>query len=111
MLEIQTTSSVDTEKMSYTEFIRAVAEKTRIPEDTVRQVYDEGSEIIGVETFKGRSVEIRNFGVFKTKKVQGRNVKLNNVSAFKPYTKFQFKPSSRFTKQHRAAIGEIENDD
>lgn len=111
MLETQTTSSANAEKMSYTEFIKAVAEKTRVPEDTVRQVYDEGSEIIGNETFNGRSVEIRNFGVFKTKQVQGRNVKLNNVSTFKPYTKFQFKPSSRFTKQHRMAIGEIENDD
>lgn len=111
MLETQVIRSVDTDKMSYTEFIRAVAEKTRIPEEMIRQVYDEGSEIIGVETFKGRSVEIRNFGVFRTKKVQGRNVKLNNVSTFKPYTKFQFKPSSRFTKQHRTAIGEIESDD
>ena len=103
-------SEVDaTNKMSYAEFINAVAINTGIPEKIVRQIYDSGIDVIGKETYvNGRSVEIRNFGVYKTKKAQGRNVQLNNVSKFNGYTKFQFKPSSHFTKINRANIGEID---
>lgn len=98
-----------TDKMSYTEFIRAVATKTGIPENIVRKAYDEGIDIIGKNAYKGTKVEIRNFGIFSTKKAQGRKVQLNNVSKFKPYTKFQFKPSSHFTRQNRISIGEIDS--
>lgn len=96
-----------TDKMSYTEFIRAVAEDTGVPEKIVRKIYDNGIDIIGKNAYCGRQVEIRNFGIFGTKKAQGRTVHLNNVSDFSSYTKFQFKPSSHFTKQNRIAIGEI----
>ena len=95
-------------KMSYTEFIKTVAEITRIPEDVIRTAFDTGIDVIAENAYqKGRVVEIRNFGTFKTKHVEGRNVLLNNVSSFGSYTKFQFKPSSRFTKQNRKVIGEI----
>lgn len=97
-----------TDKMSYTKFIKAVAKKTGVPENIVRKIYDEGIGIIGKETYSGQSVEIRNFGTFSTKKAQGRNVKLNNVTKFNSYTRFQFKPSSHFTRQNRKSIGEIE---
>lgn len=97
-------------KMSYAEFINAVAQKTGVPKDIVRNIYDSGVTVIGHETYEeGREVEIRNFGVFRTKKAQGRNVQLNNVSKFASYTKFQFKPSSHFTRQNRIGIGEIDS--
>jgi len=102
---------IKTDKMSYTEFIRAVAEKTGVPENLVRKLYDEGISIIGDETYDGRSVELRNFGIFSTKPAQGRNVKLNNVSCFGSYTKFQFKPSSHFTRKNRIRIGELGPDE
>jgi nucleoid DNA-binding protein len=96
-----------TDKMSYTEFIKSVAIATGVPESIVRKIYDEGIIVIGKNAYSGRQVEIRNFGIFGTKKAQGREVQLNNVSGFCPYTKFQFKPSSHFTRQNRIAIGEI----
>lgn len=96
-----------TDKMSYTEFIKAVAEDTGVPENIVRKIYDDGIDVIGKNAYRGRQVEIRNFGIFGTKKAQGRNVQLNNVSGFDSYTKFQFKPSSHFTRQNRISIGEI----
>lgn len=98
-----------TDKMSYTEFIKAVAEDTGVPENIVRKIYDGGINIIGKNAYRGRQVEIRNFGIFGTKKAQGRAVQLNNVSGFGSYTKFQFKPSSHFTRQNRIAIGEIDS--
>lgn len=96
-----------TDKMSYTQFIKAVAKNTGVPENIVRKVYDDGIDVIGKNAYRGRPVEIRNFGIFGTKKAQGRNVQLNNVSGFSAYTKFQFKPSSHFTRQNRMTIGEI----
>lgn len=96
-----------TDKMSYAEFIKVVAEDTGVPDDIVRKIYDDGIAVIGKNAYSGKQVEIRNFGIFGTKKAQGREVQLNNVSGFNPYTKFQFKPSSHFTKQNRIAIGEI----
>lgn len=97
----------NTEKMSYTEFIKAVAAETEVPESVVRRIYDTGVRTIGENAYQGRCVEIRNFGVFGTRKAQGRNVRLNNVSTFNPYTKFQFRPSSHFTRSNRRLIGEI----
>jgi nucleoid DNA-binding protein len=96
-----------TDKMSYTQFIKAVAENIGVSEDIVRRAYDNGIEVIGTNAYRGRPVEIRNFGIFGTKKAQGRNVQLNNVSGFDAYTKFQFKPSSHFTRHNRMLIGEI----
>ena len=94
-------------KISYAEFIEVVAKKTGVPENIVRRIYDVGVSVIGHESYGGKSIEIRNFGVFSTKKAQGRNVQLNNVSSFEPYTKFQFKPSTHFTKFNRKRIGEL----
>lgn len=98
-------------KMSYMEFIRTVSDESGYDEEIVRQIYDKGIGIIGQNAYQGRSVEIRNFGRFSTKKAQGRSVKLNNVSKFSSYTKFQFKPSTHFTRSNRALIGEIDSDE
>lgn len=94
--------------MTYNEFIRTVSERTGIPFRLVRKTFDEGIDVIGETTYsQRRRVEIRNFGIFSTRVASGRNVCLNNVSNFNSYTKFQFKPSSHFTKKHRTVIGEI----
>lgn len=108
------------QKMSYMEFIRTVANNSGLADDLeqpkdvicdiVRKIYDTGIDVIGENAYQGRSVEIRNFGRFSTKKAQGRKVKLNNVSKFSSYTKFQFKPSTHFTRLNRAVIGELDND-
>ena len=98
------------DKMSYNEFIGTVSMNTGVPEPIVRKIFDEGIDVIGATAYdKHRCVEIRNFGVFFTRVAPGRNVCLNNVSNFDSYTKFQFKPSSHFTKKHRTLIGEISN--
>ena len=95
------------DKMSYADFLNNVSQKTELPIDIVKNVFDTGVTIIGHNAYRGTPVEIRNFGVFQTKVVQGRDVSLNNVSSFGNYTKFTFKPSCCFTKRNRADIGEI----
>lgn len=97
-------------KMSYAEFIKAVANDTAVPDSIVRKVFDSGVQIIGNTAYKEKKdIEIRNFGVFGTKIAQGRKVSLNNVSNFDSYTKFLFKPSSHFTKSFRTDIGELKS--
>ena len=95
------------QKQSYTDFISEIAKDTGIPESVVRSILESGIRIISEKTYHGTQVEIRNFGVFGTKRVHGRVISLNNTHCFSDYTKFWFRPSKKFTKANRIAIGEI----
>lgn len=96
----------DTNRIAYLQFLDIVSEKTDIPVHIVKTVCDAMVSTIGDEVYRGNEVQIRNFGIFKSKKMKGRNVHFENIDAFPDYTRFIFQPSQSFTKKNRARIGE-----
>ena len=64
--------------MNKSDLIQLAAEKTRLPQQEVRNCLDVILGTIGEELKKGGEVNITDFGRFYTKKMSQRTVKLPN---------------------------------
>lgn len=88
--------------LRFTEYIKKVANRTKLSERSVRKVYDAMFEIVTEELRFADEIRLKRFGTFYTVQKGGTDKRIPNpdgswsVRYIEPYQNVRFKPSGEF---------------
>lgn len=101
--------------ITFTEFIRRVAQHAKVSERTVRKVYNSLFDITAEELRFTDSVRWKRFGTFNTLQRGGKDMPIPNpdgtrtIKYVEPYQRIVFKPAGEFTNYANGKIVDKES--